>query len=332
MKSTSYQRAVVVGIFVFIGISIFVITVLTLGSQHKTFERSITVKSFFDDVNGLQKGNNVWFSGVKVGNIGKVKLLGNGLVEVDINVEVQSVRYIPCDARTRLSTDGLIGNKIIEIFGGTPGSKPIKNGDTLAIEKLVNTNEVMKTLSKSNDNLKVITNNIEIITDRLVEGKGTLGKLLNDKTVSDQLNKVLDNLEKASEKLTILSTNVAGYSEKLDEKGTFANDLISDTTVFSNLRETMTRLRQMADSSQLVIQNLQSATNSVKAGLADPKSPAGLLLHDEQSANQIKLTLQNLQTASKKLDEDLEAAQHNFLLRRYFKKKVKNATKDSTSN
>jgi phospholipid/cholesterol/gamma-HCH transport system substrate-binding protein len=48
-----------------------------------------------------------------------------------------------------------------------------------------------------------------------------------------------------------------------------------------------------------------------------------MLLNDEQSANNIKITLQNLQSASKKLDEDLEAVQHNFLLRGFFKKKAK---------
>ena len=60
MKSTNNTRAIIVGIFVFLGLAIFIITILTLGSQHKTFEHKVTVKSFFENVNGLQKGNNVW--------------------------------------------------------------------------------------------------------------------------------------------------------------------------------------------------------------------------------------------------------------------------------
>ncbi len=48
-----------------------------------------------------------------------------------------------------------------------------------------------------------------------------------------------------------------------------------------------------------------------------------MMLNDEQSASQLKMTLQNLQSASKKLDEDLEAVQHNFLLRGFFKKKAR---------
>ncbi|MDQ6844804.1 MAG: MlaD family protein, partial [Bacteroidota bacterium] len=80
MKVSSNQRAIIVGIFVFLGLAIFILTVLTLGSQKNAFEKAITVKAFFGNVNGLQKGNNIWFSGVKVGTIKKVKLIADGKV------------------------------------------------------------------------------------------------------------------------------------------------------------------------------------------------------------------------------------------------------------
>lgn len=72
--STSGKRPIIVGIFIFLGLAIFIAAILTLGSQHKTFKKSITVKAVFDDVNGLQKGNNIWFSGVKIGTIKKNNL------------------------------------------------------------------------------------------------------------------------------------------------------------------------------------------------------------------------------------------------------------------
>ena len=87
MKSTGSSRAFIVGIFVFIGLAIFIITILTLGSQRKTFEKFITLKSYFDNVNGFQKGNNIWFSGVKIGTIKDVSLKENGSVEVDMNMK-----------------------------------------------------------------------------------------------------------------------------------------------------------------------------------------------------------------------------------------------------
>jgi phospholipid/cholesterol/gamma-HCH transport system substrate-binding protein len=332
MKSTSYQRAIVVGIFVFLGLAIFIITVLTLGSQHKTFERTLIVKSFFDDVNGLQKGNNVWFSGVKVGTVGNVKLQEDGKVEVDIKVEVQSVKYIPKNAMVKLSTDGLIGNKIIEIYGGTPGTPSISNGDILNNEKQIATDEMMNTLSKNNDNLFAITNSFKLISSRLADGKGSLGKLLTDESLSIQLNETINSLHRASENLEKLSSNIAVYTSKLNSNGTLANDLVTDTIIFSKLRATVSKLENIADSSQSVISNLKATTNTINTGLKSGKSPAGLLLNDEHAANQIKMTLENLQLASKKLNEDLEAAKHNFLLRGYFRKQAKKVKEDSTQN
>jgi phospholipid/cholesterol/gamma-HCH transport system substrate-binding protein len=332
MKSTSNKRAIIVGIFIFLGLAIFIITILTLGSQQKTFEKSITIKSFFENVNGLQKGNNVWFSGVKVGTIKKVVLTGTGKVEVDMYVDQQSLQYIRKDAKARISTDGLIGNKIIEIYGGTSKAQQIEAGDVLVNDKLLSTDEMMNTLAKNNDNLLVITNDFKTISSRLVDGKGSIGKLLTDETMFNQINTTVTSLKRASENIQELSSNVSAYTSKLNSKGNLANDLVTDTTIFSKLRATVSQLQQVAVTSQSVINNLQTAGNTLNNGLINKNAPVGMLLNDEQSALQIKITLQNLQSASKKLDDDLEALQHNFLLRGFFRKKARNEKKDSTGN
>lgn len=332
MKSTSNKRAIIVGIFIFLGLAIFIITILTLGSQQKTFEKSITIKSFFDNVNGLQKGNNVWFSGVKVGTIKKVILTGTGKVEVDMYVDQQSLQYIRKDAKARISTDGLIGNKIIEIYGGTSKAQQIEAGDVLVNDKLLSTDEMMNTLAKSNDNLLVITNDFKTIGSRLVDGKGSIGKLLTDETMFNQINTTVTSLKRASENIQNLSSNVSAYTSKLNNKGNLANDLVTDTIIFSKLRATVSQLQQVAVTTQSVINNLQTAGNTLNNGLINKNAPVGMLLNDEQSASQIKITLQNLQSASKKLDDDLEALQHNFLLRGFFRKKARNEKKDSTGN
>jgi phospholipid/cholesterol/gamma-HCH transport system substrate-binding protein len=102
-----------------------------------------------------------------------------------------------------------------------------------------------------------------------------------------------------------------------------ANDLVTDTVVFSKLRTTVSQLQKVADQSKEIMGNLDSATVNLNKGLNNKNAPAGMFLHDEKTAAGLKNTLQNLQSASKKLDEDLEAVQHNFLLRGFFKKKAK---------
>ncbi len=337
MKVTSNQRAIIVGIFVFLGLAIFILTVLTLGSQKKTFEKSITVKAFFSNVNGLQKGNNIWFSGVKVGTIKKVSLKENGKVEVDMSIEEQSVKFIPKDAKAKISSDGLIGNKIIEIYGGTSNTAALESGDVLNNDTLLSTDDIMKTLSKNNDNLFAITNDFKLVSSQIASGKGSVGKLLTDETLYNQLNAATLILKKASSNLEQLSSNVTAYTAKLNNKGSLANDLVTDTMLFSKLRATVSQLKEVTVTSQDVMNNLKntsttldSGVKNLNEGLNNKKAPIGMLLHDEQAAANIKTTLKNLQSGTKKLDDDLEAIQHNFLLKGFFKKKAKQQSENTT--
>lgn len=332
MKSTNSRRTVIVGIFIFLGLVILILTILTLGSQRKTFERSIIIKSIFENVNGLQKGNNVWFSGVKVGAIKQVYITGKGQVEVDMSILQDSKQYIRKDAKAKISADGLIGNKIIEIYGGTLKSGEIESGDILVTDGLLSTDAMMNTLSKNNENLLQITNDFKVISRRLVEGKGAIGKLLTDETMVDQINATTLTLQNAARNLQTLSSNVSAYTSKLNNKGSLANDLVTDTVIFSRLSSTVSQLQEVANSSKAAINNLEKAGNTLNNGLNDKNSPVGMLLNDEQSANRIKITLQNLQSASKKLDEDLEAIRHNFLFRGFFRKKARNEKTDSIVN
>lgn len=323
MRSTGNRRAVIVGIFIFLGVAIFIITVLTLGSQKKAFGDFVNVKSSFTNVNGLQKGNNIWFSGVKVGTIQKVNLIGNNKVEVDMNIEEKSAHFIHKDSRAKLSTDGLIGNKIIEIYGGTSQSPLIENGDLLANDSLLSTDAMMKTLSSNNDNLLAITTDFKVISSRIAEGKGSIGRLLSSDELANNLNSTILTVKSASQNLEKLSANVTAYTSRLNDKGTLANDLVTDTVIFSKLRSTVSALQEVADQSKEVMNSLQTAGNTLNKGLQNKNAPAGMLLGDEKTAEGLKTTLDNLQSASKKLDEDLEALQHNFLLRGYFRKKAK---------
>ena len=323
MTTTNNKRAVILGIFVLLGIIILVMTILTLGSQRKTFDKSVTITSFFDNVNGLQKGNNIWFSGVKVGTIRKVYITGKGQVEVDMSISTDSKQYIRKDAKAKLSTDGLIGNKIIEIYGGSLKMSEIEEGDILAADDLLSTDAMMSTLAKNNDNFLDITNDLKVIMGNLSAGKGSIGKLLTDDALADQVNQTSLLLQRSAKNLENLTASVSSYTNLLHKKGNLANDLVTDTVIFNRLRLTAKSLQALSDSSQLVINNLKLAGNTLNEGLADKNAPLGMLLSDRQSADKIKVTLDNLQSSSKKLDENLEALQHNFLLRGFFKKKAK---------
>jgi phospholipid/cholesterol/gamma-HCH transport system substrate-binding protein len=105
-----------------------------------------------------------------------------------------------------------------------------------------------------------------------------------------------------------------------------ANDLVTDTTIFKEVQASVRQLKKLTASAAEASENLKIASSnvSIATGKLDNKSsPLGVLLYDEASATHLKATLKNLEGGSQKLDEDLRAAQDNFLLRPYFRKKKK---------
>ncbi len=322
MNESPNKRAVIVGVFVFAGLIFLLAAVLIVGNLRETFNRKMELVSLFDDISGLQPGNNVWFSGVKIGTVSSLNFHGKSQVEVNMNVAISAQKYIRKDAKVKLSNDGLIGNKILVIYGGTEEFAQVQEGDTLEVEKTFTSEDMINTAQENNKNILAITNDVKAITKKLAAGEGSVGKLLDDSLMYTNINATIVSLQKASVKAQQMLASLADFSSNLNKKGTLANELTTDTLVFKSVKASVLQLQQMADTATVFIGNLKQASTN-------PNSAIGVLLHDEESGIRLKETLKNLESSSKKLDEDLEAAQHNFLLRGFFKKKAKEAAKDS---
>lgn len=319
-----HKRSVIVGIFVFLGLLFLVLGILVIGNLNETFKRKIEVITLFDDVGGLQVGNNIWFSGVKIGSISDLQFYAENKVKVVMKIEKKSQPYIHKDAFVKLGSDGLIGNKILIIYDGTPESPSVRDGDSLRVEKTFSSEDMINTLQENNKNLSSITGDLKVITSRIANGEGSIGKLLTDNAVYTHLDAATLSLQNAAGQAQKLIHSLNKFSEGLHKEGTLANQLTNDTVVFNSMKASVVRLQQMADTAHVFITNLKEAS-------ANPQSSLGVLLHDEEAGAHLKQTLRNLETSSQKLDEDLEAAQHNFLLRGYFKKKEREKKKEDRS-
>ncbi|TKC00927.1 MlaD family protein [Pedobacter cryophilus] len=322
------KRAITVGIFLFLGLVIFLVGVFTLGGQKKTFVKSFSLNVVFDDIQGLKAGNNVWFSGVKIGTIKKVQFYGTSQVQVFLSIEEEAHKYIHKDAKASISSDGLIGNKIVVIDGGSPKFPFVEDGDKLLVNTTLSTDDIMKTLQVNNKNLVDITTDFRILSRNLVDGKGAAGALLSDQEVANNFKTIVANLQSTTSSANKMVDELNAFTSKLNNKGGLADQVLTDTVVFARLQASVKALEKTAASAATLTENLNQASNK----LTKSDNAAGLLLNDAQTAQQVKAIMQNLQTSSKKLDENLEALQHNFLLRGFFKKKEKEAEEAKTIN
>jgi phospholipid/cholesterol/gamma-HCH transport system substrate-binding protein len=324
MQTTNKRSYIIVSLFILIGLVIFLAAVFTLGGKQKRFVKTIEVKTTMDDVSGLIAGNNVWFSGVKVGTVKSVDFLGNSQVDITMNIVASAQQFIHKDSRTKLSSEGLIGNRIIVITDGSLESPVIKDGDRLGSLEVVSSDQIMETLQANNNNLVTVTGNLKELSEKILNGEGALGAVLQDKAMAQDLKALISNLSYASEGVNKAAGNISYFTSKMNNGKGSVNRILADTGMYLSMQKSLKQLQLASENAYQLSRSLKSAGENLDSG----ESAAGVLLNDKETAVQLKSLIGNLESSSVKLDDNLEAMQHNFLLRGFFKKKEKEQDPD----
>lgn len=311
------KKTVIVGIFVLIGIIILVAGVMTLGSQQKAFVRTISLKAVFDDIGGLQTGNNVWYSGVKIGTVRKINFYGDSQVEIELNVDAKVQDFIRKDSKATISSDGLIGNKIIVIYGGTSESPRIENEDRLEAVMPLDTDAMMETLQENNNNLVSITNDLKVLTGRIADGEGIVGAVLTDSLLVDNFRSIMSNLQRTVQNSNRLTADLTKFSGNLNKEGTLMHELTHDTTLYSSLKATAEGLENTTLEASKAAENFKTASEQLNSS----DNAIGMMLNDREFADYMKGTMSGLDTGTTRLNESLEALRYHWFFRGSFRKK-----------
>jgi len=270
-------------------------------------------------VAGLKKGGAVWFSGVKVGTINDLKFTDSSQVKVKMTIGKDVVPYIHRNAGVHISSDGLIGNKIIVIDGGSPQAPLVQDGDVLQAAKLLSTDDITKTLQQNNINILAITTDLKKMTKQWSEGKGVVGSLMGDTVLALKFRAIVENLKQTTATTNAMAVELDKFGAKLNSKGTLIDKLLTDTSTYSQLKGSVANLQKSTAKTQEMVDNLNKATGKFNS----TDNAIGILLNDPKAAIQVKSILDNLQQSSIKLNDDMEALQHNFLTKGFFKDREK---------
>jgi phospholipid/cholesterol/gamma-HCH transport system substrate-binding protein len=199
MGNKNASKNIRLGIFVSVGITLFIIAIYFIGAKQQMFTKTIRLSGFFTDISGLQKGNNVRFSGINVGTVDEIIIVSDSLVRVDVIVEKKIQKFIKKDALAAIGSEGLMGNKVLNITPGLDGSKIIiQDGGLLKTKQLASMDAIMTKMDSVAGNAVFITGDLKGLMANLHEGKGTLGKLFMDETMASDMGETLTNVKKST--------------------------------------------------------------------------------------------------------------------------------------
>ena len=317
MEKTNSQK-IRLGLFVISGLLLFITAIYFIGDKQKMFGQTNHLKAVFNNVSGLQLGNNVRYSGLNAGTIRAINMINDTIIEVDMLIDKNVFNHIKKDAIAIIGSDGLVGNMIINIIPGK-GNKPIvEPGDEIQTVKRVQTDDLLSTLDVTNKNAATLTADLLIITKEIIDGKGTMGLLLKDSIMSEDLKQTMNYLKLttkgSSESVKKLSNLISSLENKNNVVG-----VLKDTAVANNIKKIVSNLDKSSDQIEKVVTNLNTTILNIKDG----KGALNYLSNDPKLVRKIDSTMVNINEASFRLNEDLEALKHNFLFRGYFKKQAK---------
>jgi phospholipid/cholesterol/gamma-HCH transport system substrate-binding protein len=186
------------GIFVTISIVLFIAAIYIMGKKQLLFGNTFQVSGVFKDVNGLQIGNNVRFSGINVGIVKDIQLVTDSTVRVDMTIDENTRKYMKKNSKAIIGSDGLMGGKILLIIPGSASNDLIANNDTIATAQPVNMEDIMVKLKVTSDNAAAITGDLAAIIHNVRSGNGTVGKLFMDNRFAGNLDKTLVNFKEGT--------------------------------------------------------------------------------------------------------------------------------------
>lgn len=321
MEKTASQK-IRLGFFVIIGLLIFILAVYFIGDKQKMFGKTNHLEAVFNNVNGLQLGNSVRYSGISVGTVRGIKMANDTIIRVDMIIDKAIFPYIKKDAVATISSDGLVGNMIINILPGKGNEPSVAPGDEIRSFNRVRTEDMLNTLSVTNKNAAKLTSNLLKITDEINEGKGPLGSLLNDTIMSRDLKETMRYLKLTSKGASETITKIDKLVASLDNKDNVVG-VIKDSAMANKIKNMVSNLDKSTKEINLVVANLNATILNVKEG----KGAINYLANDPKLVQKIDSTMTNINEASAKLSVNMEAMRHNFLFSGYFKKQEKEKAK-----
>lgn len=305
------------GIFILIGISIFVLAVYFIGNRQNLFGNNSRIYSVFKNVNGLQHGNNVRFAGVTVGTVKGIDIVNDTSIVVSMMISEKTMHLIKKNTQATVSSDGLVGSMVVNLIpGDSTGYPRIKPGDTIESISKIATADMLTTLNTTNENAALLTADLLKITNAINKGEGTLGALIKDEEMSSDVKESIKGLKTLTARASSSISKFNGILSSINLDESVAGVLLNDTIAGQNVSQMIEDLNKSVEEINVMTSNLKEFSEDLKTG----EGALNYLVNDTTFVKHLDATIENAESASKKLDQNMDALKHNFLLRGYFKK------------
>lgn len=306
-----------VGLFVVLGAIFLISGLYYIGAKQNIFGKTFVLNADFANVNGLMAGNNVRFGGINIGTVESVDLINDTTIRVVMLIKEKNRPFIKQNSVATIGTDGLMGNKLINIISVNKPASIVEDNDVLPSRRQSETEELLTVLNQTNDDVAIVARNLREMTAKL-NSPNNLWSILMDTVIAENVKRTVVNIHLTSDRMATISGDLSWLvGEVRSGKGTIGA-LITDTSMVNDLRQTVVNVKVVSDTLGYITGDLKALTQYVKSG----EGAVGTILMDTTFVYNLNQSMENLRKGTEGFNDNMDALKHSILLRKYFKKQA----------
>lgn len=315
------------GVFVLSGLLFLVLLLYMIGRNSNLFGNTYELKVRFRNIQGLVVGNNVRYAGIETGTVKKIEILNDTVIEVTMVIEEEMKSIIRKNSSASIGTEGLVGNKVINILPADhPDAFAVEN-DLLPAHPSVDTDEMLQTLERTNRDIATIASALKQSFYQMNTSNGLLS-LVNDSSIPQHIKASVANMHEAAATLNAMSRDLNAISLSVKNGEGSVGALLMDTSFAYNIAQILRKMEVVSDEADSLVKTIDLAVNEIRNEVQSGHGPINSLLQDSLVFLQVHASLRNIQQGTESFNQNMEALKHNFLLRGYFKKQARREQKE----
>lgn len=308
------------------GVVFLILTLYMIGKNRNLLGSTFTIRAVVSNVNGLVPGNNVRFKGIDVGTVKSIAVENDTAIYVTMTIDEKMRPHIKKNAIVSIGTDGLMGNKLININSSPGLSDAISPHDLLASRKPVETDEMLRTLNTTNNNIERITQNLYEITEKLNSSQ-SLWTLLSDTVLAVDLKGAIVDFRKAGANTADMTAHGRDLLVRLEQGNGLVNRIFTDSTLIYRLENSVVQIESASSQTATIMKDLKTVVDEMRRG----EGTAGLLFKDTLMRGSLFKSALSIEQGTDRFNQNMEALKSNFLFRGYFRRQEKAQRKTAQS-
>ncbi|MES2330680.1 MAG: MlaD family protein [Bacteroidota bacterium] len=328
---TAKINNVKLGVFVLSGLVFLVVLLYMLGKNISLFGSTYVLKARFENIQGLVAGSNVRYAGIQAGTVKEIGILNDTTIEVVMLIEKDMQSVIRKNAVVSISTDGLVGNKVVNISPSKQTAELAKEGDALFSRKSVNTDDMIQTLYNTNQDVAVIAASLRTTVQRINENNN-LWKLLNDKSIPSGIKASIANIRIATGSAENMIDNLNSIIGDVKNGKGSAGILLRDSSLANNLNAAVQKIGAVSAGIDSLSSHMRMMVDGIGNDINSGKGVMNALLKDSGVVIKLNNSLDNIRKGTDGFNQNMEALKHNFLFRGYFSRLEKEKQKELKKN